>query len=118
QPYMGTYVADPAIRNDLGGTPVVAECVGQYLVDDPLLAESAALQRVRAGSEGDRQEALARIRSALNKLAATTPRYRCTECGFASQRLLWQCPSCKNWETQRPAARLTLDPLLQRTAAM
>ena len=117
-PDMGTYVAYTAIVNDIGGIPVVDECVEQYLVDDPLLAEFVDLQRVRAGSEGDRQEALARIRSALNKLAATTPRYRCTECGFASQRLLWHCPSCKHWETQRPAARLTLDPLLQRTAAM
>lgn len=117
-PDMRTYVAYTAIVNGIGGIGVVDECVEQYLLDDPLLAEFVDLQRVEAGSQEDRQAALARVRSALNKLASTTPRYCCTECGFSSQRLLWQCPSCKNWETQRPAARLTLDPLLQRTAAM
>lgn len=117
-PDMGTYVAYTAIANDIGGIGIIDECVEQYLLEDPLLAEFVDLQRVQAASDDDRQAALGRIRAALHKLAATTPRYRCTECGFSSQRLLWQCPSCKNWETQRPAARLTLDPLLQRTAAM
>jgi lipopolysaccharide biosynthesis regulator YciM len=117
-PDMVAYVAYTAIVNDIGGVGVIDECVEQYVLGDPLLAEFVDLHRVLEGSEGDREAALGRIRSALHKLAATTPRFRCTECGFSSQRLLWQCPSCKNWETQRPAARLTLDPLLQRTAAM
>lgn len=29
-------------------------------------------------------------------------RYRCDHCGFTVKSLLWQCPSCKNWETVRP----------------
>jgi lipopolysaccharide biosynthesis regulator YciM len=116
-PDMAPYVAYTAIVNDIGGIGVIDDCVRQYVLDDPLLTQFVDLQHAEAGSEDDRQAALARIRAALQKLAATTPRYRCTECGFASQRLLWHCPSCKNWETQRPAARLTLEPLLQRTAA-
>ncbi|NQV86899.1 MAG: hypothetical protein HQ492_07475, partial [Woeseiaceae bacterium] len=57
----------------------------------------------------------AKVRSALSKLAGSTPRYQCQECGFSSQRLLWQCPSCRNWETQRPASRVQFDTVLQHS---
>lgn len=117
-PDMATYVAYTAIVNDIGGIRVIDECVEQYMLDDPTLTEFIDVQRVHGGDPDDRDAALARIRSALNKLAAATPRYKCTECGFSSQRLLWQCPSCKNWETQRPSSRVQFDSLLQRSAAV
>ena len=49
------------------------------------------------------------------RLAGASPRYQCQECGFSSQRLLWQCPSCRNWETQRPASRVQFDTVLQHS---
>lgn len=116
-PDMATYVAYTAIVSDIGGIDVIDDCVEQYMLDDPMLTEFIDLQAVHGGNPDDRQAALARIRAALNKLAAATPRYKCTECGFSSQRLLWQCPSCKNWETQRPSSRVQFDSLLQRSAA-
>ncbi|HZD52248.1 MAG TPA: lipopolysaccharide assembly protein LapB [Woeseiaceae bacterium] len=116
-PDMATYVAYTAIVNDIGGIGVIDDCVEQYMLDDPILAEFIDLQAARGGSAKDRRAALARVRAALNKLAAATPRYKCTECGFSSQRLLWQCPSCKNWETQRPSSRVQFDSLLQRATA-
>ncbi len=115
-PGMATDVAYTAIVNDIGGIGVIDRCVEQYMLNETTLTEFIDLQRIHASDTDDRDAAIARVRAALSRLAASTPRYKCTECGFSSQRLLWQCPSCKNWETQRPYSRVQFDSLLQRTA--
>ena len=79
------------------------------------LGEFVELQKLSEGHKGDPESALAKIRGALSKLARSTPRYQCRECGFSSQRLLWQCPSCRDWETQRPASRVQFDTVLQHS---
>lgn len=117
-PELSTHVAYTAIVHNISGIDVIDACVEQYMINEPTLAEFIDLQRINDGKGGDREAALTKVRSALNKLAAATPRYKCTECGFASQRVLWQCPSCKNWETQRPASSVQFDSLLQRNAAV
>jgi lipopolysaccharide biosynthesis regulator YciM len=117
-PPMTTDVAYTAIVNNIGGVPVIDECVENYMLNEPTLTEFIDLQRMNQVGKSERDAALAKVRSALSRLAASTPRYKCTECGFSSQRLLWQCPSCKNWETQRPFTRVQFDSLLQRSAAI
>jgi lipopolysaccharide assembly protein B len=115
-PGMATDVAYTAIVNNIGGIGVIDRCVEQYMLNETTLTEFIDLQRIHASDTDDRDAAIAKVRAALSRLAASTPRYKCTECGFSSQRLLWQCPSCKNWETQRPYSRVQFDSLLQRTA--
>ena len=110
-PDMSGLVAYTAIVNDIGGVPVIDECVEQYLLNEPTLAEFVDLDQIGKG----REEGLARVRRALAGIAARSPRYQCQECGFSSQRMLWQCPSCRAWETQRPAQRVQFDTLLQRS---
>jgi lipopolysaccharide assembly protein B len=117
-PQMTTDVAYTAIVNNIGGVPVIDECVENYMLNEPTLTEFIDLQRMNETGKSERDAALAKVRSALSRLAASTPRYKCTECGFSSQRLLWQCPSCKNWETQRPFTRVQFDSLLQRSIAV
>jgi lipopolysaccharide assembly protein B len=48
------------------------------------------------------KDALIRIDRAIDRLAAGTPRYRCTLCGFSGMELHWRCPSCRHWESTRP----------------
>ncbi len=115
KPELKTHVAYTAIVNNIGGIKVIDECVEEYMKNDAILAEFIDLQNINNGVGGHRQDALIKVRSALSKLAKSTPRYQCTECGFSSQRLLWQCPSCKNWETQRPFNSVKFDSLLQRS---
>lgn len=110
-PEMRSLVAYTAIVNDIGGIPVIDECVERYMLDEPTLREFVDVQRLNDGDES----ALAKVRKALSKLAGATPRYQCQECGFSSQRLLWQCPSCRSWETQRPASRVQFDTVLQHS---
>jgi lipopolysaccharide biosynthesis regulator YciM len=112
-PEMNSLVAYTAIVNDIGGIPVIDECVEQYMLNEPTLGEFVELQQLSSGNQESNKAALAKVRGALSKLASTTPRYQCQECGFSSQRLLWQCPSCRNWETQRPASRVQFDTVLQ-----
>ena len=114
-PEMASLVAYTAIVNDLGGVPVIDQCVEQYMLNEPTLSEFIDLQQIPGGGNGSREVALARVRRALSKLASATPRYQCKECGFSSLRLLWQCPSCRNWETQRPASRVQFDTVLQHS---
>ena len=54
------------------------------------------------------------IASILRRLAATTPRYRCANCGYSSIDHFWQCPGCKNWDSQRPLLRFDLVAGLER----
>ncbi len=115
QPGMRTLIAYSAIVNDLGGVPAIDECVERYMLDEPTLGEFVDLHRLSERTADSDAPALARIRQALCKLATTTPRYQCQECGFSSQRLLWQCPGCRNWETQRPASRVQFDTVLQHS---
>lgn len=50
-------------------------------------------------SSGDRL-LLAPLVAALTRCEA---RYRCGHCGYESQLWHWRCPSCRRWETVRPA---------------
>lgn len=108
-------IAYTAVVNDIGDIDVIDRCVEEYILNEPTLSEFVDIDDVGDGDEEARTRALARVRSGLSKLAAMTPRYQCKECGFSSQRLLWQCPSCKDWETQRPFASVQFDTLLQRS---
>ncbi|MEM9689997.1 MAG: hypothetical protein AAF917_11010 [Pseudomonadota bacterium] len=112
-PEMNDLVAYTAIVNDIGGIPALDECVERYMQNEPTLREFVDVQQALGAEAG--VDSFARIRKALSKLASSTPRYQCQECGFSSQRLLWQCPSCRQWETQRPASRVQFDTVLQHS---
>ena len=114
-PDRASLVAYTAIVNDIGGIPVIDECVERYMLDEPTLGEFVDLQQLTENAGNDGESAFTKVRRALSKLAAKTPRYQCQECGFSSQRLLWQCPSCRDWETQRPASRVQFDTVLQHS---
>ena len=114
-PDMRPLVAYTAIVNDIGGIPVIDRCVEEYMLEEPTLSEFVDLQELTSDDPAAHDLALKKVRRALSKLASATPRYQCQECGFSSQRLLWQCPSCRNWETQRPASRVQFDTVLQHS---
>ena len=111
-PEMSKDIAYAAIVNDIADIPAIDECVEEYMLNEPTLAEFIDLQKL---DDGSRHDAMVRVRVGLSKLAASTPLYQCRECGFSSKQLLWQCPSCKDWETQRPYASVQFDSVLQRS---
>lgn len=114
-PSISKEIAYAAVVNDIGDIGVIDDCVENYMLNEPTLAEFVDVQSLTADDGNSRQMALSKVRAGLSKLASMTPRYQCKECGFSSQRLLWQCPSCKDWETQRPFASVQFDSVLQRS---
>jgi lipopolysaccharide biosynthesis regulator YciM len=112
---MKSMVAYTAIVNYIVCIYSIDQCVEEYILNEPTLSEFVDLQQLSDTQEGAHDVALEKVRGALSKLASATPRYQCQECGFSSQRLLWQCPSCRNWETQRPASRVQFDTVLQHS---
>src|SRR5690606_31221659 len=69
-------VAYTAIVNDIGGIAVIDECVERYMLGEPTLTEFIDLQQFAAGEDGAHKIALDKVRAALSKLAAATPRYQ------------------------------------------
>ena len=49
------------------------------------------------------------LHQGVTKLIGKEPKYRCVQCGFSSEMIYWQCPSCKGWSVVKPA--LHVDPL-------
>ncbi len=52
--------------------------------------------------EPSEREKLSVLKSLLEAQQVRTQKYVCHHCGFRSQVLFWQCPSCHNWETMKP----------------
>ena len=51
---------------------------------------------------GEARNELLVLQSHVDQLLEKKPVYRCSECGFASKLLHWQCPSCREWACVKP----------------
>lgn len=51
----------------------------------------------------DSREDLEILKQLTDRLLKDKSSYRCVNCGFAGHTLHWHCPSCKQWETTKPA---------------
>jgi len=111
-PKISRDIAYTVIVNNIEGLVLFDQCVDEYIKMDLTLREFIDINSINLNE--NRNTALKKIKKGLSLLANSTPRYQCEECGFSSQKLLWQCPSCKQWETQRPFANVQFDSILQR----
>ncbi|MEQ9947816.1 lipopolysaccharide assembly protein LapB [Pectobacterium aroidearum] len=53
-------------------------------------------------ADGRTKENLQGLRDMVGEQIRTKPRYSCRKCGFTSQSLYWQCPSCRTWASIKP----------------
>lgn len=51
----------------------------------------------------DARDDLDILKQLTDRLLKEQNSYRCVNCGFAGHTLHWHCPSCKQWETTKPA---------------
>jgi lipopolysaccharide biosynthesis regulator YciM len=102
-------LAYAAIANEMTGSPALDRCIEAFVAESEVLAELVNIDELRSMSPIDRQAALSRISSALRKLAHSSARYRCDNCGYSTVRFVWHCPSCKLWETIRPIQHFQLE---------
>ena len=60
------------------------------------------LEMMRNKSEGDIKNIFAALYHLLDHELSSYKAYGCKHCGFESNTLFWQCPTCKHWDTVRP----------------
>lgn len=69
------------------------------LRDKPSLRGVALLMSLHDSAEAGEDESLEL--ETIERIIHQRSSYRCTHCGFRSQRLHWYCPGCKHWGTIR-----------------
>jgi lipopolysaccharide biosynthesis regulator YciM len=105
-------IAYAAILSRLAEPGVMADCMENFILKDDVLASILDADRIAELPSQERQAAILRIADGLRRLANSSPRYRCTTCGYNSQRLVWHCPSCKSWESIRPLQKFQFEGLI------
>jgi lipopolysaccharide biosynthesis regulator YciM len=114
--------ADPSLTRDfafaaiLGNlasqSPALAGCIESFVLDNPVLANLVNAAELKMLPAEERRGAIERITVGLRQIASSSARYRCTNCGYSTQRFIWHCPSCKLWETVRPIQSLPLEAMI------
>jgi len=107
-------VAYGAIVADLDDSRALRECVESFIVHNDVLAELVDTADLDGLNATDKLAAVARITRGLRRLALSSARYRCTNCGYSTQRFIWHCPSCKEWESIRPIQNFQFESLVSR----
>jgi len=120
--YLGQLLAkDPSLQRDLAYATVIGNltdsatlvaCVERFVIEHPVLASLVDAEELKALAPAQRQRAIERIAQGLRVIALATARYRCSNCGYSTQRFIWHCPSCKLWETVRPIQSFPLESVL------
>jgi lipopolysaccharide biosynthesis regulator YciM len=108
----GHEIAVAAIMADALDFGPLEERVRAYLAQDEAIA--GLVRAIGRDPSALDARAVREVASVLRRLAVTTPRYRCANCGFSSIDHFWQCPGCKAWDSQRPLLRFDLVAGLER----
>ncbi len=112
RPDAGNEIAFAAIMTDALDFAPLEQLVRAYLAQDETV--SGLVRAIGRDPATLDSRAVREVAVVLRRLAETTPRYRCTSCGFSSINHFWQCPGCKNWDSQRPLLRFDLVAGLER----
>lgn len=101
-------IALATIYNRQIDNPVALQCLQDYVVADRVLAKLVSVEQLQNADPVAQRAAIDRIREGLARMFSPTHRYRCKECGYHTSQLVWQCPSCRAWESVAPVAHLNL----------
>jgi lipopolysaccharide biosynthesis regulator YciM len=105
-------IAYAAIVGNMTGSLALIACIEQFILQDDVLIDLIDVNEIKSAGSEQKRAILERIAGALRKLALSSARYRCTNCGYSTQRFIWHCPSCKLWETVRPVQRFQLESVM------
>jgi len=101
-------VYDPRIVNE-----TALRCLKDFVLGDPVLTNLVDMTGLQNQDSEAQRAALERIREGLAKVISKGHRYQCRECGYVSSDLLWQCPSCRNWESVLPSVQLNFSSIVR-----
>ena len=105
-------LAFAAVIGNVTDSPTLAASVERFVFEHPVLASLVNAEELKKLPDEQRLRAINRIADGLRKVAQASARYRCSNCGYSTQRFIWHCPSCKLWETIRPIQTFALENVL------
>jgi len=105
-------LAFAAVIGDITDSAALASCVERFVFDNAVLASLVNADELKTLAPEQRRRAIERIAQGLRQIATSSARYRCSSCGYSTQRFIWHCPSCKLWETVRPIQSFPLETVL------
>jgi lipopolysaccharide biosynthesis regulator YciM len=105
-------LAHAAVIGNLTDSATLSGCVERFVFEHPVLASLVNAEELKTLPEEQRHRAIERIAQGLRQVALSSARYRCSNCGYSTQRFIWHCPSCKLWETIRPVQTFALENVL------
>ncbi|HEX7080246.1 MAG TPA: lipopolysaccharide assembly protein LapB [Gammaproteobacteria bacterium] len=105
-------LAYAAVIGELVDSPALARCVESFVLSNDILVNLVGADDLRSATAEKKSRAIQRIVKGLRRIAMSGTRYRCTNCGYGTQRLIWHCPSCKLWDSVRPTQTFHFDALI------
>jgi lipopolysaccharide biosynthesis regulator YciM len=88
------------LRNQFGDQ-AASLFISDHVKANPTLQGLKKIIEIEARSAGS-QDPLAVLKQLADQLLQQKTLYQCRDCGYETQRRLWQCPSCKHWGTAKP----------------
>lgn len=89
-------VAVARLRSDADDTAGARRVLIDFLSKQPSVGAMTELVALSP------EEEVKGLREPLEQMRQQLPDYRCAQCGFTGNRLHWQCPGCRSWDTVRP----------------
>jgi lipopolysaccharide biosynthesis regulator YciM len=108
-PETSNAIAYAAVVHELTRSPQLSAMIVAFLASNDVLNHLIDVSALQSDEPDQLATALDRITHGLRMLALSTARYRCSNCGYGTQRFIWHCPSCKLWETVRPVQRFQME---------
>ncbi|UYG01089.1 MULTISPECIES: lipopolysaccharide assembly protein LapB [unclassified Halomonas] len=106
-PYTSVIVALGELVHRRDGVDSAIERTGEWLREAPSLGGldyliDLYLESERLNGKTSPDTRLLLLKHHTGALLEGRPRQRCRHCGFTSDHLVWQCPSCRRWGTIKP----------------
>tara|TARA_R110002110_G_scaffold415836_1_gene657262 strand:- start:24830 stop:25999 length:1170 start_codon:yes stop_codon:yes gene_type:complete len=102
-PSMNIVLANAEYIKENSGKEQAAKFLGQYMKKYPSIRGLKHLIEFHVSQfTGEVKSELVILQQLVEQLLERKPVYRCRQCGFSGQSLLWQCPSCKQWASVKP----------------
>ncbi|MDH4022396.1 MAG: hypothetical protein OEW88_04235 [Gammaproteobacteria bacterium] len=99
-------IALGVVRDPLISDPLVVRYLARFVAREP------ALQALVAAGSPESPESVERLRPLLQKMLNAGKRFQCSNCGYGSTTMHWQCPGCRSWDTVQPISGGMLDEIL------
>lgn len=85
------------------GDQKVIEFITDYLRGHPSIRGMCRLIELKLqGADSCLDDDMHILKDLIEKLLESKPVYRCSNCGYTGKTLVWQCPSCRQWNTTKP----------------